>query len=66
MKQFRVSSRDGSINEIIPAVNKVEALASLHQLAGYDVKVKSGKIVWPDEDTRIICGEVEDWFISEI
>lgn len=30
----------------------------------YHIYSQSGDIVWPDEDTKLICGDVEDWEVG--
>lgn len=44
-----------------------DALAAMHRNAGHaDVRVGPfGTIIWPDEDTLAVCGDVEDWTITE-
>lgn len=54
----------GAYHGLIPT----EALVALHHDAGYQAvkyDAATDSIIWPDYDTKQICGGIESWVIVE-
>lgn len=62
---FRIHHRESGQNMgVFFAQDAANALAAMHRDAGYrDVRSVGGVIVWPDEETRAVCGGFESWSV---
>lgn len=65
-KSFRIFSNQGSDFGSWRGETAAHALSKLHRKAGYDVKWnrETDSVVFPDDETREICGDVENWSIE--
>lgn len=64
MRRWRIISKAGQDHGGWPASTAVEALASMHVDAGYQVHVQGDELVFPDTETRQVCGGIGDWTIK--
>jgi|15BtaG_2_1085339.scaffolds.fasta_scaffold00558_27 hypothetical protein len=69
MSNYQVSANSGNIMGTYEGNTPAEALLLCHRDAGYGEDQvwldKDGGIVFIDEDTRILCGDLNDWFVEE-
>jgi len=66
MARFQIVSGAGADHGAWGGATAAHALAAMHRDAGYRVRVALGRIVWPDGETRRLCGDVEDWQITSL
>jgi excisionase family DNA binding protein len=64
---FRIESDVGYNMGTYSGDTPAEALATMHREHGYSVKYNADKdsIEFPDEEMRDLCGDVDDWTITE-
>jgi hypothetical protein len=66
MTTYQITSKSGTDHGLHRGATPADALAALHRDAGYpDVRAEGGAIVWPDDETRDLCGDLDAWTIRE-
>ena len=65
MTAYRITSKPGADHGVYEGQTPADALAALHNDAGYDVHVgDDGELVFASEDDRDLCGTISDWHIE--
>ncbi len=66
MNIYTIESKAGLIIGEYSGDTKEQALVKMHKDAGYKLSLDEyGNITFPDEETKDICGDVNDWYINE-
>jgi hypothetical protein len=64
MPYYKIYSRSGDDFGIHSGYDRAEALAAAHRSAGYNVSYCAGELIFPDEETRKMCGDMDDWIFE--
>lgn len=66
-KTFRIYSNQGSDFGTWRGETAAHALSKVHRAAGYAVKWdrRTDSVVFPDDETRELCGDIGDWSITQ-
>jgi hypothetical protein len=56
----------GAVMGIYQGADPAEALASMHRDAGYDVRAEGGSMIFGDDETRELCGDLDAWHVAPV
>lgn len=69
MAKFQITNLyTGDDYGVYRGADAAEAVAAMHRDAGYpQVRAKAGELVFPDEETALLCGNLgEAWAAEEV
>ncbi len=68
MAKFQITNlHTGADYGVFEGTDKAEAVAAMQREAGYRVEAKDGELVFPDDETAKLCGDIgEAWAADEI
>ena len=69
MKTYQITSKAGADFGPWSGATAAEALVAMHQDAGYPgvfYDDRHDRVVFPDDDTKRLCGDVWDWHFEDV